>query len=43
MNVFNTDTRCSVGGQSRENDAETISVDANLFENGTKQDRFSFK
>ena len=35
--VFNTDTRGSVDGRKRyENDTKTISVDANLFENGTK-------
>ena len=33
--------RCSVDGRKRyENDAKTISVDANLFENGAKQLRF---
>ena len=32
--------RCSVDG---ENDTKTISVDANLFENGAKQLRFCLK
>ena len=32
--------RCSVDG---ENDTKTISVEANLFENGTKQLRFRWK
>ena len=32
--------RCSVDG---ENDTKTISVDANLFENGAKQLRFRLK
>ena len=35
--VFNTDARCSVDGRKRyENDTKTISVEENLFENGTK-------
>ena len=36
--------RCSVDGRKRyENDAKTISVNANLFENGAKQLRFRLK
>ena len=36
--------RCSVDGRKRyENDTKTISVDANLFENGAKQLRFRLK
>ena len=42
--VFNTDMRCSVDGRKRyENNAKTIIVDGNRFENGAKQYRFQLK
>ena len=38
------DKRCSVNGRKRyKNDAKTISMDANRFENGAKQYRFHLK
>ena len=38
LNAFSIQIRVVVW--AGENDTDTISVDANLFENGTKQDRF---